>query len=469
MLYNIYSFCRVLCLQIVEFLNCNHKLNYEEELMNTLYSFKKLINNETINRNTQDIGTLFRSYTKKNKGFTLDNLNGIIHLDVENKWIDVGGKTRYYDIVNYTLKHNLIPKIVPELSSITVGGAITGISIESSSFKYGWGHDSIIDMDILTSSGEVQYATRNNKCSDLFNAIPNSYGTLGYVTRAKLELVDAKPYVKLFNMQYDNIDDAFDALKIAVNNKDADFVDAIVYNQFEIVVILGFMCNNPNSIGHHCELSNYPRGGVYYETVKRLRYDSMSIYNYLWRWDADMFWGATDVPLLTNKWFRWIFGRCLLNTRMLRSMQNILRGYKKKSNNERIIQDLGIPEENAVEFLKWICTHINKYPIWICPVTPKKMDSPLWSFNTNKLYYDIGVFHRKKQFDEDSPYYYNKLIEKKLLELNGNKCFYSDTFFTKSQFESVIDIFTYETLKNKYDPKNKFGNLYEKVIHKDHL
>ena len=125
---------------------------------------------------------------------------------------------------------------------------------------------------------------------------------------------------------------------------------------------------------------------------------------------------------------------------------------------------MGIPEENAIEFLKWICLHINKYPIWICPVTPKKMDTPLWSFNDNKLYYDIGVFHRKEQHSEDLPYYYNKFIERKLLELDGNKCFYSDTFFTKSQFESVIDIFTYKTLKNKYDPKNKFGDLYEKVI-----
>ena len=94
--------------------------------------------------------------------------------------------------------------ILEQLSSITVGGAISGISIESSSFKYGWGHDSVLDMDILVSSGEVHYATRDNTFSDLFNAIPNSYGTIGYVTRAKLELVEAKPYVKLFNMKYNN-------------------------------------------------------------------------------------------------------------------------------------------------------------------------------------------------------------------------------------------------------------------------
>jgi len=465
MLYNIYNLCRVLCLQFVEFFNCNNYLNYEEELVKTISSFKKLNEEKNIHRNTQDIGTLFRHHNKKHKGFTLDNLNGIINIDIENKWIDVGGKTRYYDIVKHTLKYNLIPKIVPELSSITVGGSITGISIESSSFKYGWGHDSVLDMDILTSSGEVHYATKENEYSDLFKAIPNSYGTIGYVTRAKLELIEAKPYVKLFNMKYNNIDDAFEALNIAVNNKDADFVDAVVYSQNNIIVVLGFMCNEPNSIGDSCDLSNYPRNGVYYETIKKLRYDSMTIYDYLWRWDADMFWGATDVSILNNKWFRWIFGRCLLNTRVLRSIQPIFRKYKKKSNKEKIIQDLGIPKENAVEFLKWICTHINEYPLWICPVKPKNTDTPLWSFNDNKLYYDIGVFVRKKHFNNEFPYYYNKLIEEKLLELGGNKCFYSDTFFTKSQFDSVIDSFTYKTLKNKYDSNNKFGDLYKKIIH----
>ena len=159
MLYNIYCLCRVLCLQLVEYLRCNHTLNYEEELVKTLTSFRELNSEERIHRTTEDIGTLFRSRNKENKGFSLDNLNGIIYMDIDKKWIEVGGKTRYYDIVNYTLKHNLIPKVVPELSSITVGGAITGISIESSSFKYGWGHDSVIDMDILTSSGEVHCAT----------------------------------------------------------------------------------------------------------------------------------------------------------------------------------------------------------------------------------------------------------------------------------------------------------------------
>ena len=467
MLSNLLGFFRVLYIQTIDFFHCNKNLNYFEELENTVTHFKSLKDGEK-NRLSHDIGTLFRSVNKKSDNyFSIDNLNGIIHFDAENKWIEVGGKTRYYDILKYTLKYNLMPKVVPELSSITVGGAITGISIESSSFKYGWGHDSVIDIDVLTADGEVLFCEKNNENKDLFNSIPNSYGTLGYITRAKIELVEAKPYVKLINYKFNDSKSAFEFLNIQVKNKDADFIDAVAYDSLNIHVILGFMCDNinDNNIIDTCKLSQYPKHGIYYKSIKQLRYDCLTIYDYIWRWDADMFWGVTDVPILENKWFRRIFGRCLLNTRVLRSVQKIFIDYKSKKKSitkEKIIQDLGVPEENSIEFFDFICREINKYPIWICPVVPKKMDSHLWTFNKNKIYYDIGVFTRKKT--NGIPFYYNRLLEEKLLELNGNKCFYSDTYFTREEFDKVIDPEKYKLMKEKYDPQNHFGDLYDKVV-----
>jgi hypothetical protein len=460
MLSNILGFFRVLYIQTIDFFHCNKNLNYFEELENTVTHFNSLKDGKK-SRLTHDIGTLFRSANKNSDNyFSIDNLNGIIKFDAENKWIEVGGKTRYYDILKYTLKYNLMPKVVPELSSITVGGAITGISIESSSFKYGWGHDSVIDIDVLTASGEVLFCTENNENKDLFNTIPNSYGTMGYITRAKIELIEAKPYVKLINYKFNDSKSAFEFLNMSVNNKDVDFIDAVAYNSFDIHVILGFMCD----INDTC-ISQYPKHGVYYKSIKQLRYDCLTIYDYIWRWDADMFWGVTDVPILENKWFRRIFGRCLLNTRVLRSLQKIFIGCKSNKKSfpkEKIIQDLGVPVENSIEFFNFICTHIDKYPIWICPVVPKKTDTPLWNFNQNKIYYDIGVFTRKKV--NNNQFYYNRLLERKLLELNGNKCFYSDTYFTREEFDKVIDPNKYKLMKEKYDPQNQFGDLYEKVV-----
>ena len=41
------------------------------------------------------------------------------------------------EMVNYALENGVIPLVVPEFPGISVGGAISGAALESSSFRYG--------------------------------------------------------------------------------------------------------------------------------------------------------------------------------------------------------------------------------------------------------------------------------------------------------------------------------------------
>ena len=82
--------------------------------------------------------------------------------------------------------------MVPQLKTITLGGAVAGLGIESTSFRNGLPHESVVEMDILTGTDEVLTASPDQH-SDLFGAFPNSYGTLGYAVRLKIELEPAKP------------------------------------------------------------------------------------------------------------------------------------------------------------------------------------------------------------------------------------------------------------------------------------
>ena len=45
--------------------------------------------------------------------------------------------TTYEDLVDATLPHGLMPLVVPQLKTITLGGAVTGLGIESTSFRNG--------------------------------------------------------------------------------------------------------------------------------------------------------------------------------------------------------------------------------------------------------------------------------------------------------------------------------------------
>ena len=64
--------------------------------------------------------------------------------------------TTYEDLVDATLPHGLMPLVVPQLKTITLGGAVAGLGIESTSFRHGLPHESVRRMEILTGAGEVR-------------------------------------------------------------------------------------------------------------------------------------------------------------------------------------------------------------------------------------------------------------------------------------------------------------------------
>jgi FAD/FMN-containing dehydrogenase len=55
----------------------------------------------------------------------------VIHVDPATRTAVVGGMTTYEDLCEATLPHGLMPLVVPELKTITLGGAVTGLGIEA--------------------------------------------------------------------------------------------------------------------------------------------------------------------------------------------------------------------------------------------------------------------------------------------------------------------------------------------------
>ena len=125
---------------------------------------------------------------------------------------------QFLDYINYTLKYNLIPKTISEFKYITIGGAVSGLGIESSSFKYGLVHDMVFELDVLIGTGEI-ITVNKYKNSDLYFGLPNSYGTFGYIISAKLELIEVKPYVQLTNISFNSPNKFIKEIKKYEKNK----------------------------------------------------------------------------------------------------------------------------------------------------------------------------------------------------------------------------------------------------------
>src|SRR4051812_2423492 len=130
----------------------------------------------------------------------------------------------YEDLVDATLPFGLIPLVVPQLRTITLGGAVTGLGIESTSFRSGLPHESVLEMDIFTGSGEVVTATPANEYSDLFMTFPNSYGSLGYATRLRIEREPVKSHVALRHVRFADTGSLQDAIATITDTGEWDGV-----------------------------------------------------------------------------------------------------------------------------------------------------------------------------------------------------------------------------------------------------
>src|SRR5688572_1783640 len=107
-------------------------------------------------RLAKSTSNLFRTRTQQRvPGLDVSGLGGVIEVDAAARTADVQGMCTYEDLVAATLAHDLVPLVVPQLRTITLGGAVTGLGIESTSFRNGLPHESVLEMDVFTGAGDV--------------------------------------------------------------------------------------------------------------------------------------------------------------------------------------------------------------------------------------------------------------------------------------------------------------------------
>ena len=95
----------------------------------------------------------------------ISDLNDIIKIDPKKRICIAESGVTFVDLVRATIKYNLVPIVVPELKTITIGGAVAGCSIESMSYKYGGFHDTCVEYEVITAKGDVLICSPDNKNS----------------------------------------------------------------------------------------------------------------------------------------------------------------------------------------------------------------------------------------------------------------------------------------------------------------
>lgn len=416
---------------------------------------------------------LFRGRASAGAGLDVRGLTGVIELDGDVA--EVQGMCTYEHLVEVTLAHGRIPLVVPQLRTITLGGAVSGLGIESTSFRSGLPHESVLEMDVLTGAGEI---VTTKPGDELFDAFPNSYGSLGYATRLRIELEQVPSYVALRHVRFHDAAALTDAATRVVEDQAwagerVDAVDGVAFAPDELYLTLARWTDDPGPT------SDYTGQQVFYRSLQRRTTDRLTMHDYLWRWDTDWFWcsrafGAQH-PLVRRVWPRRlrrsdVYWKLVALDRRL-GVADRLDRRAGRPQGERVVQDVEVPVERLPEFLAWFDREVGMRPVWLCPLRLRRSGEvtgerpwPGYPLSAATTYVNVGFWGIVNVGPEAPTSPRNRAIEAKVSELGGHKSLYSEAFYVPEELDRLYGGAHLARVKAVHDPDDRLTSLYDKVV-----
>lgn len=415
---------------------------------------------------------LFRGRAAAGPGLDVSGLDGVI--EVDGDVAEVQGMCTYEHLVEVSLAHGRIPLVVPQLRTITLGGAVSGLGIESTSFRSGLPHESVLEMDVLTGSGEV---VTTKPGDELFDAFPNSYGSLGYAIRLRIELEPVPGHVALRHVRFEDAAALTDAVGRIVGERAwagerVDGVDGVAFSPGELYLTLARWTDEPGPT------SDYAGQQVYYRSLQQRTSDRLTMPGYLWRWDTDWFWcsrafGAQH-PLVRRVWPRRlrrsdVYWRLVALDRRL-GIGDRLDRRAGRPQGERVVQDVEIPLDRLPEFLDWFDREVGMRPVWLCPLRLRRGGAgddrpwPGYPLTAGTTYVNVGFWGVVNVGPDAATSPRNRAIEAKVAELGGHKSLYSEAFYDREDFDRLYGGAHLARVKALHDPDDRLTSLFDKVV-----
>ncbi len=380
----------------------------------------------------------------------ISDLDEILNIDAKKRICVAEPGVTFVELVNATMKHNLIPMTVPEFKTITIGGAVAGCSIESMSFKYGGFHDSCVEYEVITAKGDVLICTPDNENKLLFQMMHGTFGTLGIISKLTFKLLPAKPFVKVEYFKYKTLEEYKKAIWKHFKSQDIDFMDGIIHSPTEYVLsIANFVNKAPYT-------HSYDWMRIYYKSTKTRKEDYLKTPDYFFRYDK----GVTNVN--PKSFFgRLLFGKFISSTEMLKIANKLRRIIP--SDKIPVTLDVFIPFSKATEFMNWYKKEVNFFPLWCVPYKAVRqyewLSAQFFEKTKDELFLDLAIYGMKKTEGKD----YYEIIEDELMRIGALKTLISTNHYSEEEFWQTWNKENYCSVKQKTDPDNIFRDIYTKT------
>ena len=380
----------------------------------------------------------------------LSDLDDVLSIDpVERTCVAEPGVT-FCDLVERTLRYDLVPLVVPELKTITIGGAVSGCSLESTSFRFGGFHDTCLEYEVLTAKGERLVCTPDNENKLVFQMVHGTFGTLAIITWLKFRLLPAKPYVKIVYETHRDLEAYKAAIWRHFERRDVDFMDGIIHSPDKLVLSVGeFVDAAPYT-------HRYDWVRVYYRSTARRRDDYLRTPDYFFRYDH----GVTNVH---PKSFvgRLLLGRFLGSAQLLRLAERF--DWLLPRRRPRVTVDVFVPFSKLTEFFDWYVAEVDHFPLWCVPY--RRMRDYEWlsprvlAATRDPLFIDLAIYGMKQAPGRNT----YRLIEEELARIGGVKSLISHNYYSRDEFWQTWNKDTYDRVKARTDPDNALCDLYDKT------
>jgi FAD/FMN-containing dehydrogenase len=336
-------------------------------------------------------------------------------------------------------------------------------------------------MDVLTGSGELVTARPAGpgdpgENTDLFATFPNSYGSLGYATRLKIELEPVEQFVTLRHVRFDDSGRLAKAIEEVIASGEwqgerVDGLDGVAFAPGEFHLTLARW--TPATEPAPGAVSSEYVDDIYFESIRTRETDLLRTEDYLWRWDTDWFWcsGAFGLhnPRIRRFWPRSkrrsdVYHRLVGLDRRLGIVDRIDR-WRGLPRRERVIQDIEVPVDRLAEFLAWFDDEIGMRPVWLCPLRLRGDRTwPTYPLEPGTTYVNVGFWGTVPSGVNADEAPANRAIERRVHELGGHKSLYSEAFYDKDTFDALYDGANLAAVKRHHDPGDRLTTLYDKAV-----
>lgn len=312
------------------------------------------------------------------------HLHHILDINPRSRFALVEPNVTVEKLAKETLKHGLLPPVVPSFPGTTVVGNFAGTAGGSTSFKHGFFDKSVLWLEVILCDGTITRASRTRN-SELFYGMVGSLGTLGVITLLQIQLVPTTKWVELSYEPVQSTEEALSTLEECAQDSKIDFVEAIIYGPRADVFGMVAVGRLRDKDEHHTATFSGPNDDWFYQHVLKIgpTIQSISIMDYLFRHDRGSFslGGQCFGRVASNNWTRWATDTATRSEALAQTIQSLHWA------DHLIIQDLVVPRETALEMLEFVENDLQLYPLLMYPVR-QWVDEPSGMFHDrNALVY----------------------------------------------------------------------------------